>query len=124
MAIISFLRAFQAYVPSLSSRLMRLLYTKAASAEIQGLAAREFGSWHMLAAVVYVNASVNIHDPSAYIVGIWCCLLTFVHFTWERVAQWTVGGRGLLAIEILAFITFCWMMLQRVLYTGSGAHLA
>jgi len=74
----------------------------------------------MLAAVVQINAGLFIHDRGAYNVALWSFILTLLHFTWERVAQSTVGGRGLLAAEMLAFVSFCWMMVQRDGYVGSG----
>ncbi len=74
----------------------------------------------MLATVVQTNAGLFIHDRGAYNVALWSFILTLVHFTWERVAHTTVGGRGLLAAEILAFVSFVWMMVQRDQYVGPG----
>ncbi|KAF2772488.1 hypothetical protein EJ03DRAFT_185918 [Teratosphaeria nubilosa] len=124
-ASISALRAFQAYVPSLQNRPMRILYSKAPSAETSALAARQFGSWNLLVMVVQINAGNNIHHSGAYNVALWSFAIQVVHFLFERIACGTVGGRerGLLAAEILAFIGFLWMMVQRESYVDAGGEI-
>ncbi|KAH9822029.1 Erg28-like protein [Teratosphaeria destructans] len=124
-ATISALRAFQAYVPSLQNRLMRILYNKAPQNQTSALAARQFGSWNLLVMVVQINAGINIHHSGAYNVALWAFAIQLVHFLFERVACGTVGGgeRGLLAAEIWAFVGFVWMMVQREGYVDAGGEM-
>ncbi|KAK6396572.1 hypothetical protein LTR65_008470 [Meristemomyces frigidus] len=121
-AIISASRTFQCYTPSLQQRIMRLLYSGAHFHETSALAARQFGTWHMLSTIVQINAGLFVHDRGAYNVALWSFILTLLHFLWERVAERTVGGRSLLAAEVLAFVSFCWMMVQREVYVGYGSR--
>lgn len=74
----------------------------------------------MLSTIVQINAGLFIHDRGAYNVALWSFVLTLLHFVWERVAERTVGGRSLLAAEILAFVSFFWMMVQRFSYVDPG----
>lgn len=74
----------------------------------------------MLSTVVQINAGLSVHDRGAYNVALCSFVLTLLHFLWERLAERTVVSRSLLAAEMLAFVSFCWMMVQRDVYVGSG----
>lgn len=103
---------------------MRLLYSEAHFHETSGLAARQFGMWNMLSCIVQIHAGLFPHDRGAYNVALWSFVLVLLHFLWERVADRTVGGRSLLAAEGFAFVSFCWMMVQREVYVGYGKSAA
>lgn len=81
-----------------------------------GLAARQFGSWQLLCAVVQIHAGLKIYNPGVYNVAALSYVVLLLHFLWERVGERTVDGRSLLAAEGIAFVGFCWMMIQRQSY--------
>lgn len=66
----------------------------------------------------------NPHNSGAYNTALWSFIIFLAHFAFERIAYNTVGGRGLLAAEILAFVTFCWMCYARGYYLEFGACLS
>lgn len=121
--MLSAARTLQCYIPSLSRRLLGILYPRVRFHEERvaaGLAARQFGSWHLLSMVVQINAGMSIHERGPYLVALWSFVILLVHFVWERLGERTVDGRSLLAAEIVAFVSFCWMMVQRDWYVGFG----
>ncbi|RMX95465.1 hypothetical protein D0868_11718 [Hortaea werneckii] len=120
-AIVSAARTFQCYLPATSNRIMRILYSNSNFRETSALAAREFGSWSFLSCIVQINAGLNPHHSGAYNTALWSFIIFLVHFAFERIAYNTVGGRGLLAAEILAFVTFCWMCYARAYYLEFSA---
>ncbi|RMY83473.1 hypothetical protein D0861_07417 [Hortaea werneckii] len=115
-AIVSAARTFQCYLPATSNRIMRILYSNSNFRETSALAARQFGSWSFLSCIVQINAGLDPHHSGAYITALWSFIIFLAHFAFERIAYNTVGGRGLLAAEILAFVTFCWMCYARAYY--------
>ncbi|RMY74266.1 hypothetical protein D0864_10052 [Hortaea werneckii] len=119
-AIVSAARTFQCYLPATSNRIMRILYSNSNFRETSALAAREFGSWNFLSCIVQINAGLNPHNSGAYNTALWSFIIFLAHFAFERIAYNTVGGRGLLAAEILAFVTFCWMCYARGYYLEFG----
>lgn len=72
------------------------------------LAARQFGCWHLLSAVVQINAGMHPHDKSAFNVGLWSFAIVLLHFVWERLGMQTLRGQTFVAAEIIAFVSFCW----------------
>ncbi|KAI6830582.1 hypothetical protein KC342_g8354 [Hortaea werneckii] len=75
-----------------------------------------FEDWEVLPYWLFLNP----HHSGAYNTALWSFIIFLVHFAFERIAYNTVGGRGLLAAEILAFVTFCWMCYARAYYLDFG----
>ena len=122
-ALLSASRTLKCYTPSLSRRLLSILYPRVKFHQERvsaGLAARQFGSWQLLSAIAQIHAGICIHDPGAYNVGALSYVVVLLHFVWERFGERTVEGRSLLAAEGVAFVTFCWMMVQRQVYLNPG----
>lgn len=124
MAALFALRTLQCYTPSMQTRITRLFYSKADKSEsTSGLLARQFGTLQLLSAIVQINAGLSIHHAGSYNTALWSHVLILVHFVWERVGERTVSNRSLLSVEIVAFISFVWMMVQRDLYIVGKCRL-
>lgn len=114
-AIISAYDALQAFVPSLSKRVLFTRYPSCAWQERTALAARQFGAINLLLTVVRVHAGISIHSYGAYNVGICSAAILLVHYVSERMMG-SIRGSALSAAEVAAFVTFVWMMVQREKY--------
>ena len=81
--------ALQAFVPSLSKRVILARYPSCAWQECSGLAARQFGALNILLTIVRLHTGMAIHSYGAYNVGTCAAAILLVHYVSER-----GGGRG------------------------------
>jgi len=109
--------ALQAFVPSLSKRVILSRYPSCAWQECSGLAARQFGALNVLLALVRLHAGMAIHSYGAYNVGTCAAAILLVHYVSERMMG-SIRGSALSAAEVAAFVTFFWMMVQREKYVS------
>ena len=109
--------ALQAFVPSLSKRVILSRYPSCAWQECSGLAARQFGALNVLLTIVRLHAGMAIHSYGAYNVGTCAAAILLVHYVSERVMG-SIRGSALSAAEVAAFVTFFWMMVQREKYVS------
>lgn len=59
--------------------------------------------------IVRLQAGICIHDYGAYNVAICASAVVLLHFVSERMIG-TVKGSSLIIAEILAFVSFVWLM--------------
>lgn len=116
-ALISAYDALQAFVPSLSKRVLFTRYPSCIWQECSSLAARQFGVVNLLLTVVRVHAGLSIHAYGAYNAGIVAAAIMLVHYVGERM-NGSIRGSALSAAEVATFVTFVWMMVQREKYVG------
>ena len=109
--------ALQAFVPSLSKRVILSRYPSCAWQECSGLAARQFGALNVLLTLVRLHAGMAIHSYGAYNVGTCAAAILLVHYVSERMMG-SIRGSALSAAEVAAFVTFFWMMVQREKYVS------
>lgn len=107
--------ALQAYVPSLSKRVLFTRYPSCPWQERTALAARQFGAINLLLTIVRLHAGICIHSYGAYNVGACAAAILLVHYVSERMMG-SIRGSALSAAEVAAFVTFVWMMVQREKY--------
>ncbi|GAB7331931.1 hypothetical protein MBLNU13_g03853t1 [Cladosporium sp. NU13] len=112
--------ALQAFVPSLSKRVILSRYPSCAWQECSGLAARQFGALNVLLTIVRIHTGIAIHSYGAYNVGTCAAAILLVHYVSERMMG-SIRGSALSAAEVAAFVTFFWMMVQREKYVLSGS---
>ncbi|KAM0708999.1 hypothetical protein Q7P35_003035 [Cladosporium inversicolor] len=112
--------ALQAFVPSLSKRVLLARYPSCAWQECSGLAARQFGALNVLLTIVRLQAGMSIHSYGAYNVGTCAAAIVLVHYVSERMMG-SIRGSALSAAEVAAFVTFFWMMVQREKYVVSDS---
>jgi hypothetical protein len=116
-ALTSALDALHAFLPSHSKRTLLTRYPSTPWQECSSLAARQFGVVNLLLTVVRVHAGLSIHSYGAYNAGILFAAIMLVHYVGER-AMGSIRGSALSAAEVVAFVTFVWMMVQREKYVG------
>jgi hypothetical protein len=109
--------ALQAFVPSLSKRVILFRYPSCAWQECSGLAARQFGALNVLLTLVRLHAGMAIQSYGAYNVGTCAAAILLVHYVSERMMG-SIRGSALSAAEVAAFVTFFWMMVQREKYVS------
>jgi hypothetical protein len=107
--------ALQAFVPSLSKRVLLARYPSCAWQECSSLAARQFGAFNVLLTIVRLQTGISIHSYGAYNVGTCAAAILLVHYVSERMMG-SIRGSALSAAEVAAFVTFFWMMVQREKY--------
>jgi hypothetical protein len=116
-AVMSAYDALQAFVPSLSKRVLLARYPSCAWQECSGLAARQFGAFNVLLTIVRLQTGMSIHSYGAYNVGTCAAAILLVHYVSERMMG-SIRGSALSAAEVAAFVTFFWMMVQREKYVS------
>ena len=109
--------ALQAFVPSLSKRVLFTRYPSCAWQERTGLAARQFGAFNVLLTIVRLHAGMSIHSYGVYNVGTCAAAILLMHYVSERMMG-SIRGSALSAAEVASFITFFWMMVQREKYVS------
>jgi hypothetical protein len=72
---------------------------------------------NVLLTVVRIHAGLSTHSYGAYNAGILFAAAILVHYVSERMAG-SIRGSALSGAEIVAFVTFVWMMVQREGYVG------
>ena len=72
---------------------------------------------NVLLTVVRVHAGLSIHSYGAYNAGALFAAIMLLHYVSERVAG-SIRGSALSVAEVVVFVTFVWMMVQRGLYVG------
>ena len=122
-AAISAYDALQAFVPSLSKRVLFTRYPACAWQECSSLAARQFGVVNVLLTLVRIQAGLSIHAYGAYNVAICSAAVLLVHYVSERMMGSLRGG-AMSAAEVATFITFVWMMVQREKYVRKSCIVA
>ncbi|EEA21091.1 ergosterol biosynthesis protein [Talaromyces marneffei ATCC 18224] len=81
------------------------------------LAARTFGTWTFVSAVIRAYAAYNIHNPVAYDMAIWTYGIALVHFTTEWLVYGSAEFRGRIVFPFLfASGALVWMGLERGYY--------
>ncbi|KAI0237589.1 putative ergosterol biosynthetic protein 28 [Lamellibrachia satsuma] len=86
------------------------LYT-AAPNEVNGLAARLFGVWTMLSAVLRLCCAVDIHNKSIYNLTLVSFFLAFIHFVLEIYVYKTATlSVGVLAPLLVSGVSIVWML--------------
>jgi hypothetical protein len=116
-ALISAYDALQAFIPSLSKRTLLTRYPTSPWQECSSLAARQFGVVNVLLTIVRVHAGLSIHSYGAYNAGALVAAIMLVHYVSERMVG-SIRGSALSAAEVVVFVTFVWMMVQRGQYVG------
>jgi hypothetical protein len=111
-ALLSAHDALQAFIPSLQKRALFARYPSCPWQERTALAARQFGAFNILLTVVRIHAGISIHSYGAYNVGVCAAAILLVHYVSERVMG-SIRGSALSVAEVVAFVTFVWMMVQR-----------
>ena len=116
-ALLSAHSALLAFIPSLSKRTLLIHYPSSPWQECSSLAARQFGLVNLLLTVVRIHAGLSIHSYGAYNAGILFAAIMLVHYVGERMAG-SIRVSALSGAEVMAFVTFVWMMVQREGYVG------
>jgi hypothetical protein len=116
-ALISAFDALNSFIPSHSKRTLLARYPSLPWQECSSLAARQFGLVNVLLTIVRVHAGLSIHSYGAYNVGILFAAIMLVHYVSERMSG-SIRGSALSAAEVVVFVTFVWMMVQREWYVG------
>jgi hypothetical protein len=111
-ALLSAHDALQAFIPSLQKRALFARYPSCPWQERTALAARQFGAFNILLTVVRIHAGISIHSYGAYNVGVCAAAILLVHYVSERMMG-SIRGSALSVAEVVAFVTFVWMMVQR-----------
>ena len=116
-ALTSAYDALQSFIPSLSKRTLLTRYPSSPWQECSSLAARQFGVVNVLLTVVRVHTGLSIHSYGAYNTGILFAAIMLLHYVSERMAG-SIRGSALSGAEVVVFVTFVWMMVQRGEYVG------
>ncbi|KAM0693091.1 hypothetical protein Q7P36_007648 [Cladosporium allicinum] len=111
-ALTSAYDALQSFIPSLSKRTLLTRYPSSPWQECSSLAARQFGFVNVLLTVVRVHTGLSIHSYGAYNTGILFAAIMLLHYVSERMAG-SIRGSALSGAEVVVFVTFVWMMVQR-----------
>ncbi|MCJ1289621.1 ergosterol biosynthesis protein [Xylographa carneopallida] len=90
-----------------------------AASQVTPFAARVYGTWTFLSAVVRVFAAYRIDDPGFYALTLATFALALTHFTAEWLAFGTMqADKGCATVMLVSGSSVVWMLLQRGFYLG------
>ncbi|MCJ1286448.1 ergosterol biosynthesis protein [Xylographa opegraphella] len=90
-----------------------------AASQVTPFAARVYGTWTFLSAVIRLYAAYHIDNPDFYMVTLGTFVIALLHFSSEWLVYGTMqADAGCATVMIVAMGSTTWMVMQRGFYCG------